>query len=63
MKTILTCIECGHKEESVSGTELMNKIIMWNHIKSCHPEFAARVMRTYSKVPTNIYDKTLSPTS
>ncbi len=55
MKILLMCPECDYQEESSSGKELMNKIIMWNHVKVAHPHMAERIMRMYQTVPSNLY--------
>jgi hypothetical protein len=41
----------GHTEK-----ELMNKIIIWNHVKKTHPATAERVMRIYSRVPSSLFN-------
>lgn len=55
MNVILICSECGHKERSSSDKHLMNKIIMWNHVKKAHPRTADRIMRMYKVVPSHLY--------
>ena len=40
---LLVCTECGYEYKGSSGA-LMNKIIMWNHIKKEHGAIAERVM-------------------
>ena len=55
MKVTLICSECGHAEQSSSGKELINKIIMWNHVKKAHPQTAERIMRHYKVVPNHLY--------
>ena len=55
MKVILICSECGHKEHSSSDKQLINKIIMWNHVKKSHPRTAERIMRMYKIVPSALY--------
>lgn len=55
MKVLLICSECGHKESSASHKQLLNKIIMWNHVKKIHPRTADRIMRMYKIVPNNLY--------
>lgn len=56
MKTLLVCPECSHRENGSSEKELMNKIIMWNHVKVTHPRTAERIMRIYQILPSNLYD-------
>ena len=38
MKVILTCRECGHREQGKTDSPLMNRIKMLNHFESEHPE-------------------------
>jgi hypothetical protein len=56
MKIILMCPECDYQEVSSSGKQLMNKIIMWNHVKKAHAHSAERIMRLYQTMPDNLYD-------
>lgn len=55
MKVTLICSECGHQEGSSSEKQLINKIIMWNHVKKVHPRTAERIMRHYKVVPNHLY--------
>ena len=55
MNILLMCAECHYQEPSVSEKELMNKIIMWNHVKKAHPGMAERIMRIYTTVPSDLY--------
>ena len=52
----LTCAECDYRESGSSDRDLMNKIIMWNHVQKVHPHVAERIMRIYNRVPDDIYD-------
>lgn len=56
MQVLLSCTECSYQERGTAEGHLMNKIIMWNHIKKDHPQTAERIMRTYERVPSTIYD-------
>ena len=55
MKVLLTCIVCDHEEWGNSDKELLNKIIMWNHVKKAHASTAERIMRTYQTLPGGLY--------
>ena len=55
MNLLLQCSECGYQESSASHKGLMNKIIMWNHVKKSHPRTAERIMRTYRTLPADLY--------
>ena len=55
MKITLICSECGHEALSTSDKQMINKIIMWNHVKKSHPRTAERVMRLYKVVPNHLY--------
>ncbi len=55
MKIVLLCSECEYQESSFSEKELLNKIIMWNHVKKMHTAIAERVMRNYQVLPTHLY--------
>lgn len=50
------CVECGYEESGSLDGQLMNKIIMWNHVKKAHPRTADRIMRSYQTLPNNLYD-------
>jgi len=54
-KILLVCSECEYQENSFSEKELLNKIIMWNHVKKNHPAIAERVMRNYHVFPAHLY--------
>jgi predicted small metal-binding protein len=56
MKVLLTCSECDFREFGSSEKELMNKIIVWNHLKHEHPRMADRIMRMYKTAPNSIFD-------
>ncbi len=55
MQVLLSCTECDYEEVGHTEKELMNKIIIWNHIKKEHPATAERVMRIYQHVPTSLF--------
>ena len=55
MTILLVCTECAYRESSSSEKKLMNKIIMWNHVKKAHPRTAERIMRIYETLPSNLY--------
>jgi len=55
MQVLISCVECGHSAEGHTEKELMNKIVMWNHMQKEHPATAERIMRLYNRVPTSIY--------
>lgn len=55
MQVLLSCTECEYEEWSATEKELMNKIIIWNHIKKEHPATAERVMRIYQRVPLSLF--------
>ncbi len=54
MKILLTCNECGYQEWGREG-RLMNKIIMWNHIKRAHAEKADEILRRFETLPDDFY--------
>jgi hypothetical protein len=58
MQVLLSCTECDYKEHGHTEKELMNKIIIWNHIKKEHPSTAERVMRLYQHVPSSLFHVT-----
>lgn len=43
MKITLACNECDFTDTGYIGKELMNKIIMWNHIKVNHLKTTNRI--------------------
>jgi predicted small metal-binding protein len=55
MKVLLSCTECDFEEWGTTERELMNKIVMWNHIKKAHIGMADRILRMYQTVPNNLY--------
>ena len=55
MKIILSCTECDFEAEGDTHKELMNKIVMWNHVKRSHGSMAERIMRHYKTLPNHIY--------
>lgn len=55
MKITLLCTECHYKEAGSSEKPLMNKIIMWNHVKRAHAGVAERLMRMYTTMPSEFY--------
>ena len=55
MQVLLSCTECDYEEWGSSNKELMNKIVMWNHVKKAHVGMADRIMRMYQTVPNNLY--------
>ena len=57
MKVLLSCIVCDHTEWGNSEKELLNKIIMWNHVKKAHASTAERIMNAYQTLPNNLYGK------
>jgi predicted small metal-binding protein len=56
MQVLLSCTECNYQEVGHTEKELMNKIIIWNHVKKEHPQTAERVMRIYQHVPTSLFN-------
>jgi hypothetical protein len=42
MEMILLCHACGHEELGDSGSALMLKIKMWNHVNKAHPKLVER---------------------
>jgi len=60
MDILLTCRECGHQEWSSTEKTLINKIIMWNHVKKVHPGMATRLMRNYNMLPNDFFRLELS---
>jgi len=56
MNLVLTCSECNYKTGGSTQKQLMNKIVMWNHVKRAHPQTADRIMRTYQTMPSDLYD-------
>lgn len=55
MRTVRTCIECHYRHDGSTSRQLMNKIIMWNHVKKEHPQTAQRIMRMYGAAPDSLY--------
>ena len=55
MQVLLSCTECEYQETGHTEKELMNKIIIWNHVKKEHPQTAERVMRVYQHVPSSLF--------
>ena len=55
MKVLLTCTECNYAEVSSADKVLMNKIIIWNHVKKAHSGVEG-VMRTYQLAPNHFYE-------
>jgi hypothetical protein len=60
MHIVRTCIECHYRHNGSSGRQLMNKIIMWNHVKKQHPHTAQRIMNMYCAAPDSLYSTTSS---
>jgi len=56
MQVLLSCTECDYQEVGHTDKELMNKIIIWNHVKKDHPATAERVMRIYQRVPSSLFN-------
>jgi len=61
MKVLLSCTECNYEEWSSSDRELMNKIIVWNHIQKTHPSTAEHILRVYQRVPASLFHMHASP--
>ena len=55
MQVLLSCTECSYSQMGHTEKELMNKIIIWNHVKKEHPATAERVMRVYQRVPSSLF--------
>ncbi len=55
MQVLLSCTECNYQEVGTEEGQLMNKIIIWNHIKKEHPQTAERIMRLYEHVPSSLF--------
>jgi len=55
-KIVLMCTECDFRETGSQEKELMNKIIMWNHMKNVHPRTADNITRMYETVPNKLYN-------
>jgi predicted small metal-binding protein len=55
MNVSLLCTECDYQESASSEKELMNRIIMWNHVKGAHVGTAERIMRIYKTVPNDFF--------
>ncbi|MDO8518469.1 MAG: hypothetical protein Q7S26_04245 [bacterium] len=55
MKVLLMCPECEYRAGSLSEKGLLNKIIMWNHVKRAHPAAAERIMRMYKTMPADLW--------
>ena len=55
MKVLLSCTECDYEEWGSTDKQLMNKIVMWNHVKKAHAGTAERIFRMYQMVPNNLY--------
>ena len=56
MQVLLSCTECDYQEIGHTDKEMMNKIIIWNHVKKAHPATAERVMRIYQRVPSSLFN-------
>jgi hypothetical protein len=56
MQVLLSCTECDYSESGNTEKELMNKIIIWNHVKKEHPQTAERIMRIYQHVPSSLFN-------
>jgi hypothetical protein len=56
MQVLLSCTECDYQEVGTEEGQLMNKIIIWNHVKKEHPATAERVMRLYQRVPSSLFN-------
>ncbi len=55
MKILLECTECRYQEWGRESQPLMNKIIMWNHVKRAHAHKAEQVMARHQMLPDNFY--------
>jgi len=55
MQVLLSCTECEYQEWGTTEKELMNKIIVWNHVKKEHPATAEHIMRVYQHVPSSLF--------
>lgn len=53
-KILLMCTECSFRETGFQEKELMNKIIMWTHMKKAHPHIADQMTR-YKVAPEEPY--------
>jgi hypothetical protein len=62
MKVLLSCTECAYEEWSSSERDMMNKIIIWNHIKKEHPSTAAHILRVYQRIPGSLFHMHAAPT-
>jgi len=56
MQVLLSCTECPYQEVGTEEGQLMNKIIIWNHVKKEHPQTAERIMRLYQHVPSSLFN-------
>jgi predicted small metal-binding protein len=63
MQVLLSCTECQYEEWGSTDKELMNKIIIWNHVKKEHPATAERIMRVYQHVPSSLFNVHAAHTS
>ncbi|HWB34033.1 MAG TPA: hypothetical protein VG753_01790 [Candidatus Paceibacterota bacterium] len=61
MKVLLTCTQCNYAEWGTTDGDLMNKIIMWNHVRKAHADTAEYILRTYQTVPNDFYDVRSAP--
>ena len=50
------CPACEYRAGGLSEKGLLNKIIIWNHVKRAHPAVAERIIRMYQRVPTELWD-------
>ena len=55
MNVLLTCTECEYETWGSTQKELMNKIVMWNHVKKAHAQRAEHIMKLYQTLPDNLY--------
>lgn len=53
-KIMLMCTECDFSKAASPEKKLINKIVMWNHMKKAHPSFADAMTR-YKIAPNKPY--------
>lgn len=55
MQVLISCTECDYEEWGSTDKQLMNKIVMWNHVKKAHAGTAERIFRMYRTFPNHLY--------
>ncbi|HVZ75767.1 MAG TPA: hypothetical protein VG934_00640 [Candidatus Paceibacterota bacterium] len=56
-------MQCSYAAWGSTDGDLMNKIIMWNHVRKAHAHTAERILERYQVVPNDFYDVRAAPTA